>query len=135
MTTAMTKIQLLECCEDSLRHDIFHDTKTELEIKTITRICCQDRKHHGQSSEVSKYGPGCCGRHSPLCFMTTRTSKNLWFYSIVFSPGMQPEKSYVDTMIRDRLIVGLHDLEIEKQILGEQNQGKDLKDMLAWLEA
>lgn len=133
-------LQLLECCGEELRQDIFRaegsvDNKTEAEITAIIkRLAVKTEntmvarvKLHNMSQD-----PGEEAQHFASRLLGQAKTCN---FTIQCGNAACAVTSYLDNMVRDQLIKGLYDMDVREQILGEKDQNMSLKDTLAYIEA
>ena len=133
-------LQLLECCEDSLRKDLhrFHSNiATATEINALAAIKTLAVK--AENAMVSRM---------TLMTMTQdreegvrnfaarlRGQANVCKFSKKCSHNPAEAVNYTDDMVRDALIRGLSDSDIQQDVLGHNDQDMTLEDTIKFIEA
>ena len=133
-------LQLLECCDESLRKDLTRSTisslteKTEDQVLEAIRILavreenimvarvtlshmCQDR-----DETIRSFGARLQGQAS-VCMFT------------IDCPNCTHKVDYTETIMRDVLCRGLQDSDIQLDLLGHTNQDMTLEEIFRFIEA
>ena len=127
-------LQLLECCDDNLRKDITRNAGGSLANKTgeqvhavheenamVARVQLSDIKQD-RDEAIRNFGARLRGQAS-VCKFTTAC------------PSCNTAVNYTDNILRDILIKGLADNEIQLDLLGDKNQDMSLEEVFQFVEA
>ncbi|KAK2564365.1 hypothetical protein P5673_011790 [Acropora cervicornis] len=133
-------LQLLECCDDNLRKDITRNAGGSLANKTVeqvleavkklavreenamvARVQLSDMKQD-RDEAIRNFGARLRGQAS-VCKFTTAC------------PSCNTAVNYTDNILRDILIKGLADNEIQLDLLGDKNQDMSLEEVFQFVEA
>ena len=133
-------LQLLECCKDSLRKDLhrFHSNiAMATEIDALTAI--KTLAVNAENAMVSRM---------TLLTMTQDREEGVWSFAArlrgqakicKFSKNCSHNPfeavNYTDDMVRDALIRGLGDIDIQQDVLGHNDQDMTLEDLIKFIEA
>ena len=133
-------LQLLECCDETLRKDLTRSTvgslieRSEADVLQamrtlavreenimIARVAlnnmCQDR-----DETIRSFGARLCGQASVCKF-------------VIDCPDCNHEVDYTETILRDVLCRGLQDSDIQLELLGHTNQDMTLEEIFRFIEA
>ena len=133
-------IQLLACCDPELRRDLYRmdnsieDKGVDAILDTMKSLCVRQENvmvsrltlhnlRQDRDEGVRNFAARIRGQ-ADVCKFTVRCSCD---------PGM--DVSFTDQMVRDVLIRGLSDLDIQQEILGNENQDLDLEHTISLIEA
>ena len=133
-----TKIQLMECCEETLRRDLHRSdkeisTKEETTILTaIRRLAVREENtmvsrvvlhsmHQDRDEGVRNFAAKLSGQ-ADICKFVTKCECGR-------------DVNFTDQIIRDTLVRGLEDPEIRQDLLGHENQDLTLEAVLKLVEA
>ena len=125
-------IQLLACCDPELRRDLYRmdnsieDKGVNAILDTMKSLCVRQENvmvsrltlhnlRQDRDEGVRNFAARIRGQ-ADVCKFTVRCSCD---------PGM--DVSFTDQMVRDVLIRGLNDLDIQQEVLGNENQDLDLE--------
>lgn len=133
-------IQLLECCEDTLRKDLtraaggslIHKPEEEVlaaikclavreENAMVARVTLSNMRQD-RDEPIRSFGARLRGQ-AGVCKFTTKC------------PSCETDVTYTDEIIRDTLIRGINDPEIQLDLLGDQNQSMSLEQVFRFVEA
>lgn len=133
-------LQLLECCDDNLRKDITQNAGGSLANKTVeqvleavkklavreenamvARVQLSDMKQD-RDEAIRNFGARLRGQAS-VCKFTTAC------------PSCNTAVNYTDNILRDILVKGLADNEIQLDLLGDKNQDMSLEEVFQFVEA
>ena len=135
--------QLLECCTESLRNDLFrvHGSqvkKSEDEVITaikqlavrventmVARVTLSNMRQDNDEP-VRQYAAKLKGQAGTCKFTVTEKCNNC---------NHDITHNYSDTMVRDALIKGLADIDIQQDLLGKSNQDMTLEEVTGYIEA
>ena len=134
------RIQLHACCDPELRRDLFRtdnsieDKGVDTILDTIKSLCVRQENvlvsrltlhslRQDRDEGVQNFAARIRGQ-AEICKFTVRCSCD---------PGM--DVSFTDQMVRDVLIRGLNDLDIQREVLGNENQDLDLEHTISLIEA
>ena len=135
--------QLLECCTDSLRSDLFrvHGSqvaKPEDEVITaikqlavrventmIARVTLGNMRQD-REEPVRQYAARLKGQAGTCKFTAVEKCTNC---------DTDVTHNYSDTMVRDALTKGLADTDIQQDLLGKSNQNMTLEEVIRYVEA
>ena len=135
-------VQLMECCADGLRRDLHRansdlDTKPEADVIAaikalavrvencmVSRVAFQ-QMHQDRDEGVRNYAARLRGQ-ADVCKYTITTTCTC---------GVDVIGNYRNNMIKDTLIRGLEDQEIQQDVLGHENQDMSLEDTVKLIEA
>ena len=133
------KMQLLECCDESLRRDLHRSDKTissknetailsairrlavREENTMVSRVLLQSM-HQDRDEGVRNFAARLNGQ-ADICKY------------VVHCDDCGTEVNFTEQMVRDTLIRGLEDPEIRQDILGHENQDMALESVLKLVEA
>ena len=133
-------LQLLECCDDELRRDLTRaaggtlTTQSETQVlSAIRRLAVREEnpmvarfslhQMHQESDEpVRGYGARIKGQASTCKFNLS-------------CPACQAPVDYSDEVLRDVLVQGLADQEIQLDVLGDKNQAMSLEEVFSFVES
>lgn len=133
-------IQLLECCEDSLRRDLTRSTATSLTEATeefvldaIRKLAVREenamvarftlhKMTQDNDEPIRAFGARIKGQAN-VCKFVTKCNK------------CKSDVQYTDEILRDVLARGLNDGEIQLDLLGNPNQEMTLEEMFKFIEA
>ena len=129
-----TVLQLLECCKENLRKDITRNAGGSLANKTedqvleaikkfavgeenamVARVQVSDMRQD-RDETIRSFGARLRGQAS-VCKVT------------IACPPCGTEVNYIDNILRDVLIKGLEDNEIQLDLLGDKNQDMSLENV------
>ena len=130
-------IQLLECCEESLRKDLTRNNGGSLTGKTeeavlaaIKQLAVREENvmvsrvnMHQDRDEPVRHFAACLRGQATVCKFITKC------------PNCSHEVNYGNHVLRDALTHGINDQEIQLELLGEQDQDKSLEDTIRYIEA
>ena len=133
-------LQLLECCDDNLRKDITRNAGGLLANKTVeqvlagvkllpvreenamvARVRLSDMKQD-RDEAIRNFGARLRSQASVSKFTTA-------------CPSCNTAVNYTDNILRDVIIKGLADTEIQLNLLGDKNQDMSLEDVFQFVEA
>ena len=132
-------VQLLECCDEDLRRDLTrtHGSLTDKpkdevftaiknlavreENKMVARVALQNMRQ-GRDEAIRSYAARLRGQAN-ICDFAMKCSH------------CNHEVNYMDEMIRDALMRGLADEDIQLSLLGDSNQDPSLTEVLKFVEA
>ena len=133
-------LQLLECCDDNLRKDITRNAGGSLANKTVeevleavkklavreenamvARVQLSDMKQD-RDEAIRNFGARLRGQASVCKFS-------------IACPSCSTAVNYTDNILRDVLIKGLADNEIQLDLLGDKNQDMSLEEVFQFVEA
>lgn len=133
-------IQLLECCDESLRRDLTRSAggsladKSQEEVLRAIRILAVREENtmvarvtlnnmtQDRDETVRSFGARLRGQAGVCKFLIT-------------CPSCNHEVNYTDTVLRDVLTRGLNDPEIQLDLLGDKNQDMTLEQVFQFVEA
>ena len=133
-------IQLLECCEETLRRDLTRSAggsladKSENEVLTAIRTLAVREENtmvarvtlnnmtQDRDESVRSFGARLRGQAGVCKFM-------------IKCPGCDHDVNYTDAILRDVLTRGLSDPEIQLDLLGDKNQDMTLEQVFQFIEA
>ena len=135
-----TRLQLLACCDGDLRKDLYR-SRNDLESKTSVEIIAAIkqlavRQENVMVSRLALHnmsqdrGEGIRNFEARL-----RGQADICKFMVKCTCNTPTEVNYTDNMIRDVLVRGLYDQDIQNDILGHENQNMDLEPMLCLIEA
>ena len=134
------KIQLLECCDDALRKDLTRAAGGSLTNQSDKDIleaikCLAIREENAMVARVTlsnmrqdrdeavrSFGARLRGQ-AGVCKFHTKC------------PACDTDVNYTDEIIRDTLIRGINDQEIQLALLGDQNKSMTLEQVFQFVEA
>ena len=133
-------IQLLECCDENLRKDIARNAGGSLANQTVdyvleavkklavreenamvARVQLSDMRQD-RDEAIRSFGARLRGQAS-VCKFT------------IACPSCSNDVNYTDNILRDVLIKGLADNEIQLDLLGDKNQDMSLEEVFQFVEA
>ena len=132
--------QLLACCDTDLRRDLYRMDR-DIECKDIDTImdkikslCVRKENimvarltlhnlHQDRDEGVRNFAARLRGQ-AEVCKFTAKCTCN-----------PSTDVSFMDQMIRDVLIRGLNDLDIQQEVLGHENQDLELEQTISLIEA
>jgi hypothetical protein len=140
LSIADTKTQLLACCDSDLRRDL-HRTDKVLEHKSEADILATIRSLsvRQENSMVSRLALHnmCQDREEGVRNFAARLRGQADVCKFVVKCSCDPatDVNYTNQMVRDVLIRGLNDQEIQQEILGHHDQDMELDAMIRLIEA
>ena len=135
-------LQLLECCEESLRKDLTRNAGGSLSAKSEQEVLAAIKnlaivaentmvarvRLHNMQQEHKETIRSFCARLRGLA--------NVCNFSVACpTANCNTKVDYTDIMLRDILIRGIADLEIQAALLGDRNQDMTLQEVLQFVEA
>ena len=130
--------QLLECCDDNLRRDLSRSVKS-ITSKDETTIL-----HHMRLLAVRQENVMVSrlelqqmrqDRDEPVRTFAARLKGQSSVCQYLVNCECGTQISYSDAMVRDTMIIGLADNDIQLDILGQANQDMSLEDTIRFIEA
>ena len=133
-------IQLLECCEETLRRDLTRNNggtltgkAEDVVLKAIKQLAVREENvmvsrvnllnmHQDRDEPVRNFAARLRGQAS-VCKFTIKC------------PNCSHNVNYGDHVLRDAVTRGISDQEIKLELLGEQDQDKSLEDTIRYIEA
>ena len=133
-------LQLLECCDEQLRKDLSRSTtgsltsKTEEEVLTFMRTLAVREENimvaratlnsmkQDRDEAIRSFGARLRGQAAVCKYITQ-------------CPHCEEEVTYTDCILRDVLIQGIEDPEIQLELLGNSNQDMPLEEVFSFIEA
>ena len=136
-------LQLLECCDDRLRHDLTRNARKDLSEETVEVVLAAIRKlavrsenlkvarvtlHsmcQGQEESVRAFGARLRGQASICKYEVSQACEC----------GRNVTIDYSEENVSDLLCIGLADPDIKKALLSDENQERDVEQTLKFVEA
>ncbi len=140
LTSTDARIQLLACCDPELRRDLYRtdncieDKAIDIIMNNIKSLCVRQENvmvsrltlhnlRQDRDEGVRNFAARLRGQ-AEVCKFSVRCSCD---------PGM--DVSFTDQMVRDVLIRGLNDLDIQQEVLGNEDQDLNLEKTISLVEA
>ena len=133
-------IQLLECCDENLRKDITRNAGGSLADKTVKEAMAAIKKLavREENAMVARVQLSNMrqDRDKPLCGFGARLRGQASVCKFTIPcPSCTSDVNYTEHILRDILIRGLADNEIQLDILGDKNQDMSLEEVFLFVEA
>jgi hypothetical protein len=140
LPVADTNVQLLACCDADLRKDL-HRTDKEIEQQPEDAILTAIkslavRRENVMVSRLALHGM-CQDREEGVRNYAARLKGQADVCNFIVRCPCNPPKNvnFTDQMVRDVLIRGLNDQDIQHDILGHENEAIPLEDVIKLVEA
>ena len=133
-------IQLLECCEETLRKDLTRTNggtltgKPEVDVlNAIKRLAVREENVMISRVQLNNMKQD---RDEPIRNFAARIrgQASVCKYRVK-CPNCDHDVNYTDQVLRDAITRGISDQEIQLEILGDQDQDKSLEDTIRFIEA
>ena len=125
VTGAECVVQLLECCDETLRKDLTRSaggsltSKSEAEVLSAIRtLAVREEK-----TMVAKNFGACLRGQAGVCKF------------IIPCPSCTADVNYTDEILRDLVTRNISDSEVQLDLLGDSNQNMTLEEVLKFIEA
>ena len=125
VTGAECVVQLLECCDETLRKDLTRSaggsltSKSEAEVLSAIRtLAVREEK-----TMVAKNFGACLRSQAGVCKF------------IIPCPSCTADVNYTDEILRDVVTRNISDSEVQLDLLGDSNQNMTLEEVLKFIEA
>ena len=133
-------LQLLECCDEPLRRDLTRsnggalNNKIETEVlEAIRKLAVREENIMVLRVELSNMKQD---RDEPIHNFVVRLRGHATQCKFLIQcSSCQSEISYMDQLIKDSIIRGIYDQDIQLEILGHQNQELSLESLIKFIEA
>ena len=132
-------LQLLECCDESLRKDLTRSTTGSLSTKTEKDVLSSIRKLavREENAMVSRYKLYTMkqDREETIRNFGARVKGQAHICNLdVKCEHCNTEISFADEVMRDVVIRGMADSEIQLEVLGDKNQHMTLEEMFQFID-
>lgn len=133
-------MQLLECCEDSLRKDVTREAGGSLTAKTEDEVLqwmqmLAVRKENIMVARVELHDMRQYHDESIRCFGARVKGQASVCKHTVDCPKCSTEISYTNEVIKDIIVKGIYDSDIQLNLLSDNNKLMSLEDVLRFVEA
>ena len=134
------EVQLLECCEESLRKDLTRAAGGSLTNKTVKEVLAAIRtlairEENTMVARVTLHNMRQDRDETVRSFgARLRGQANICKF-VIPCPNCSTDVSYTDAIMRDVLTKGIADHEIQLDLLGTKNQDMSLEEVFQFVEA
>ena len=140
ITGTESTLQLLECCDDPLRRDLTRanggslTSQPEEEVlEAIRKLAIREENVMVLRVELANMQQD---RDEPIRNFAARLRGHASQCKLLIQcPSCATNISYMDAILKDAVIRGIYDKEIQLELLGEQNQDIDLETTIKYIEA
>ncbi|XP_066910175.1 uncharacterized protein [Clytia hemisphaerica] len=131
-------IQLLECCDDELRKDLTRlsggtlTTKTQAEVlAAIKSLAVREENTMVARVTLNEMKQD---RDEPIRSFAARIKGQAGICKYILTCQCEREINYSDHILRDVVVQGLYDNDIQLDLLSDQNQDMSLEEVLQFVE-
>ena len=136
-------LQLLECCDERLRHDLTRNARRDLSEETVEIVLAAIKKIavRGENVKVARvalHGMSQGQEESVRAFgARLRGQASICKYNVsqVCACGLEVTIDYSEHNVSDLLCIGLADPTIKEALLSDENQDRDVEQTLTFVEA
>jgi hypothetical protein len=133
-------IQVLECCDEQLRKDLTRNAGGSLTGKTVEEIMnamkrLDVRDENAMVARVQLQNMRQDRDETILSFCARLCGQAAGCKFLVACPGCSADVNYTQNVLRNVVIRGIADDEIQLDLLGEKNQDMTLDEVVQYIEA